>query len=231
MNIYFLVEGKSTEAEVYPAWMSYLLPEFKRVNNYDEVEYNNYYLFTSNGIPSVYTHIINAIKDINSSGRYDYFVICIDSDAASISQREAKIFNLLEKEQISLKKASLQIIVQNRCIETWFLGNRKVYTRNPQKNPNFVKYSKFYNVSENDPELMKKPDDIKESIANFHVKYLKAMFNEKGEMSYSKSNSKIVQEQSYLIKLQNRIKAEPLHLGSFVNFLQFCSKIKDEVNK
>ncbi len=31
MNIYFLVEGKRTERKVYPAWLSYILPELKQV--------------------------------------------------------------------------------------------------------------------------------------------------------------------------------------------------------
>jgi hypothetical protein len=42
MNLYFLVEGQSTEKKVYPAWLSHLLPELNRVNNYDEVDTNNF---------------------------------------------------------------------------------------------------------------------------------------------------------------------------------------------
>ena len=64
MNLYFLVEGQSTEADVYPAWLSYLIPKLKRVDSFDEVEYNNYYLFSSFGIPSIEKDIINAIEDI-----------------------------------------------------------------------------------------------------------------------------------------------------------------------
>ncbi len=60
MNIYLLVEGH-TEADVYPAWIGHLLPELERVDNYDEVEQNNYYLFSSCGIPHIENDIINAI--------------------------------------------------------------------------------------------------------------------------------------------------------------------------
>ncbi len=146
MNIYFLVEGQSVEPDVYPLWISYLVPELKRVENFDEVDRNNYYLFSSYGIPYIEKDIINAIMDINSLGKYNYFVVCIDADAATVFQREAKIFNLIKDKQISLaNNTSLKIIVQNRCIETWFLGNRKVYVRNPQRNPLFIKYTRFYN--------------------------------------------------------------------------------------
>lgn len=231
MNIYLLVEGQSTEAELYPAWMACLLPELKRVDNYDEVEQNNYYLFSSYGIPYIDNDIINAVEDINSLGKYNYFVICIDADAATVYQRETKIFRLLEDANINLIDTSLKIIVQNRCIETWFLGNRKVYTRYPQNNLNFIEYSMFYNVSLNDPESMNKPKEFEGSISNFHFYYLKSMFNERGNMIYSKSNSAEVQRLSYLKELQSRVDDEPSHLGTFINFLNFCNKIKMEINR
>lgn len=70
MNLYFLVEGKSTEKKVYPAWLQHLLPELKQVPNYDEVEKNNYYLFSANGYPSIiYEHLPNAIADIQENGK------------------------------------------------------------------------------------------------------------------------------------------------------------------
>jgi hypothetical protein len=231
MNIYFLVEGQSSEADIYPAWISYLVPELRRVENFDEVKQNNYYLFSSYGIPYIENDIINAIVDINSLGKYDYFVICIDADAATIYQRESKIHKLIEENNIFLaNNTTLKLIVQNRCIETWFLGNRKVFTRNPQKNPYFIKYSNFFNVSQNDPELMGKIDNYEGSISNFHFTYLKAMFIERGNMTYSKSNSIEVQRVSYLNELIKRIKDEPAHLVTFTNFIEFCSKIRREIN-
>jgi hypothetical protein len=232
MNIYFLLEGQSSEPDVYPAWISYLVPELIRVNHFDEVDHNNYYLFSSYGIPYIENDIVNAIMDINSIGKYHYFVICIDADAATVSQREAKIFNLLDEKQIILtNNTSLKIVVQNRCIETWFLGNRKVYTRNPQKNKNFIEYARFYNVADNDPEFMSKLETFEGSISAFHFNYLKAMFNERGNMAYSKSNSIEVQRISYLNELINRVKDEPSHLNTLINFFGFCNKIRREINQ
>ena len=231
MNIYFLVEGQSSEPDVYPAWISYLVPELIRVNNFDDVDRNNYYLFSSYGIPYIEKDIVNAIMDINSLGKYHYFVICVDADAATVSQREAKILKLIEEKNIALaNNTSLKIIVQNRCIETWFLGNRKVYTRNPQKNPHFIEYTRFYNVSQNDPELMGKLDDFEGSISSFHFTYLKAMFNERSNMKYSKSNSIEVQKLTYLNELIKRVNDEPIHLITFIKFFEFCCKIRCEIN-
>ena len=53
MNLYFLVEGKRTENKVYPAWLKHLLPELQQVKNFDEVDKNNFYLFSANGYPSI----------------------------------------------------------------------------------------------------------------------------------------------------------------------------------
>ena len=37
MNLYFLVEGRRTESKVYPRWLSYLLPEYRQVNNHTQL--------------------------------------------------------------------------------------------------------------------------------------------------------------------------------------------------
>jgi hypothetical protein len=188
MNIYFLVEGEKTEEKVYPLWIAYLIPKLTRVDRFYKVQNNNYYLHNSGGQPSIYTHIENATKDINYTEKYDYFVICLDADELSVEERINEINDLIGRKNIKLK-AELVVIVQNRCIETWFLGNRKVYTRNPQNHP-FVEYTQFYNVCENDPELLGKYQGFN-TVSQFHIKYLKEMFKEKN-ISYSKTNPIII---------------------------------------
>jgi len=69
---------------------------------------------------------------------------------------------------------------------------------------------------------MKKIENYEGSISNFHFTYLKTMFNERGNMTYSKSNSIEVQRVSYLNELIKRIKDEPTHLITFTNFIEFC---------
>jgi len=122
MNIYFLVEGKRTEMKVYPEWLSILAPELIRVKSFDEVDKNNYYIFSGEGFPSLlHNHLINSIEDVNSTGKYDYFVICLDSDDESIENRKNQVLDFISDNQLELINTGLKIIIQNKCIETWFL--------------------------------------------------------------------------------------------------------------
>ncbi|MBF0541444.1 MAG: hypothetical protein HQK91_08355 [Nitrospirae bacterium] len=234
MNVYFLLEGKSTETEVYPKWLDYLVPELTQVSNYKDVTHNNYYLFSSNGIPSIYTDLIAAIQDINQINKYKYLVICLDADELTVDERISELYENIKNEE-QLNKTKLKIIVQNRCIETWFLGNRYFYTKNPHNHQKFIEYSKFYNVYNNDPELMKKPDTFKDTDSKFHVAYLRAMFTEKGmiekrRLIYNKSYSKEIQKKSYLAELKKRIDNTPTHLKTFTNFINFCTQLRSEIS-
>ncbi len=71
----------------------------------------------------------------------------------------------------------LLIIMQNRCIETWFLGNRKIYSRQPQSSP-LLDYSCHYNISINCPELMANYPTFN-THAQFHEAYLRELFRAK----------------------------------------------------
>ena len=220
MNVYFLVEGKS-ERKVYPQWLLHLLPELKRVWQFDEVENYNYYLFSSGGYPSILDDIKNAAKDINDCGKYSYLVVCLDADEAAIEERKYEISGIYQPGLLELK-AELVIIVQNRCFESWFLGNRKVYPRHPQ-DASLRQYCKFYNVSLKDPEMMPNFGGFN-SISKFHEDYLKRMLKEKG-IHYTKQNPVVVGELHYIKALKKRVGDTPQHLKTLQNFFQFCEAI------
>jgi len=222
MNLYFLLEGKSCEPKVYPKLLTYLIPELTKVDFFDKVDRCNYYMFSSNGIPSVFTDISNAVKDINKIKKYNYFVVCVDLEEEGINELTQKIQNLCNP----LKTTQAVIIIQKRCLETWFLGNRKVYTRNPANAP-FIEYAKFYNVLMKDPELMKKYRGFN-TTAQFHSAYLKAMLREK-RLKYSKPCPDCVCEKMYIDELGKRIK-ETKHLCSLKRFFEFCEKVKKEIS-
>ncbi len=221
MNIYFLVEGRRTERKVYPRWLSHLVPHLKRVKNFDEVEHHNYYLFSSNGYPSIMADIENAVADVNHCGRYSYFVVCLDSEESSVKERHLEINRVFESRPLELK-AQLEVVVQNICFETWFLSNRKVYSRYPQ-DETFKRYSQFYNVSTQDPELMPVFPGFN-SKAQFHEDYLKRMLREKG-LRYTKRNPGDVGSSHYIDELQKRIRDCPGQLESLNSFFSFCRKI------
>ncbi|BAY97969.1 hypothetical protein NIES37_19170 [Tolypothrix tenuis PCC 7101] len=224
MNLYFLVEGKRTERKVYPAWLAYLLPEIKQVKNYDEVEKNNYYLFSAEGYPSIiYEHLPNAIADVQEQGNYNYLVVCLDVDENTVGEIQNEIYEFLASEKIKLGNIELIIIVQNRCFETWFLGNRNIYSRQPQDRP-LLDFVRYYDVSVNCPELMGKYPDFN-THAQFHTAYLKELFKAKN-INYSKKNPGDVLKPYYVEQLLKRIKEQKQHLPSFQTFIEFCNTIK-----
>lgn len=227
MNVYILVEGEETELQLYPQWLSYLLPELSRVNAFNRVTENSYYIFSGQGIPSIYNHTINAIKDINALGnKYDYFLVVLDADELTPEGRAERVLEKIKEAKIELNKnCQFEIIVHNRCVETWFLGNRKVYKRNPQ-GERFLSYSKHYNVEENDPELMEKlPSPNFVTTAQFHEAYLREMLNEYN-IRYRKSRPNEVLKEYYLEELIKRVQDKSEHLQSFSKFLELVKAIQ-----
>lgn len=61
MNLYFILEGEKTEILLYPKWISYVLPNYTQVDFENQVDTNNFYIFSGGGIPSIYNHTVNAI--------------------------------------------------------------------------------------------------------------------------------------------------------------------------
>ena len=155
MNLYILVEGRRTESRVYPKWIAYLLPHYSRVLSPDAIGRNSYFLVSGEGYPRLLDIVLSrAIEDINSCGRYTYFVICLDADDVSVQERRLEVQSRLDSASPPLDSSvTARIVVQNRSIETWFLGNRVVFPRNPTGR-RFREFVQFYDVSGNDPEAM-----------------------------------------------------------------------------
>lgn len=230
MNIYFLVEGKRTEMKVYPKWLSHLVPALHRVQWHHQVSKNNYCIFTGDGFPSLLdNHLRKSVEDVNDMGIFDYFVICLDADEQNILQCKQDILGFMTRESIVLNNnVQFEIIVQNRCLETWFLGNTKIFKKNP--NDEFLRDCVgFYNVKSNDPELMGKIPDFEGSTSIFHSSYLQHLLSERN-IRYSKNNPRGVIEEYFLQNLIHR-NQKAGHIKSFKFFIDFCDKIKTEMSK
>lgn len=226
MNIYFLVEGKRTEKKVYPRWISYLIPELSEISDPFEVTNNNFYLFTGNGYPSLLNnHLRNAVEDMNMIDKFDFLVICLDSDEETVSDRRNEVFKFIEDSKLKPSKFTFEVIVQNKCIETWFLGNRKIYSPQP-KNSELIKCTKFYNVKTDNPELMTKLKQFG-TCSQFHEIYLSEILLEKN-IRYTKKNPNAVVERYYLNELIQR-HTDTGHLGSFKYFIDFCANIRKQI--
>jgi len=227
MNIYFLVEGRRTEKKIYPEWLRYLIPELRKVEYYDQVKENNYYLISGKGYPSILgDHLENAVDKIQEKNNYNYLVLCVDADEELVEDRIDYIYQYIADKKFNLGKTELVIVVQNRCIETWLLGNNKLFdSRQPQELP-LSTYVKYYDVSQNDPELMGKYDQ--NNYGDFHEQYLKEIFNAKN-LTYTKNNPGEAKEKYYLEQLIKRIENNNGHLKTFKAFIEFCEKIRQEI--
>jgi hypothetical protein len=224
----FLVEGRRSERKVYPAWLSHLLPELKRVNTFTDVSTNNYFIISGEGYPSILNdHIPNAVEDINDIGKYNFFIIVLDAEEISVNERLAEVTNAINRQREKLSNISVRIIIQNRCLETWLLGNRRVFVRNPEseKLRSFIKY---YNVETDDPEYMGKFRGFN-THAQFHLAYLKSIFYEKN-VSYSKKRPWHVMNQPYLNQLILRIE-QTNHLKTFAAFIELCDELKGSIDE
>lgn len=223
MNIYFLVEGNSTEKKIYPKWLEYLLPNLVRVQYHDQVENNNYYLISGEGYPKIlYDGLENAVDKILEIQKYDYLVICVDADEETVEERIKYIQDFISNKEINLGETKVEIVVQNRCMETWLLGNKRIFdSRQPLDFP-LSSYVNYYDISRNDPEKMGKFE--MRNHADFHFEYLREVFKSRNT-TYSKKNPKDAKEKYYFEELQKRVRDHPEDLKTFQFFLAFCERI------
>ncbi|HMO52781.1 MAG TPA: hypothetical protein PKE26_16570 [Kiritimatiellia bacterium] len=221
MSYYFLVEGRRSERKLYPSWLSYIAPQYRRIEDPSEAEDNTYYLISAEGYPSIIgQHLQNAIADIENSGKFKCLIVVLDSEESSVDARRAEVFNAANKLDTPLKSATLEVVVQNRCIETWLLGNSRVVARKPQ-GTELRDFIAFYDVVINDPELSPLRAGFA-SYGQYYHSYLQAIFRERG-LSYTKHNPGHAKDEAYLSQLKSR--AELGHIKSFGQFLQLCSKL------
>ena len=234
MNVYFLVEGERTEVEFYDSFIQYYFEGgLTKVEQIQDVEEANYFILSAQGYPRVFTSILpRTIQDLNSYQAYNHLVICVDTDEHDHAHRQVELEEHLsqyQKDGIVLHEGcQLHLITQHRCMETWFLGNRKVYKGNPE-NKTLVEYQQFYNVSQNDPEYMGVlPRLAKRNInhAHFHEDYLIKMLRERN-MLYKKRQPNAVLTSSYFQELQKRTRDDDL--ASFQRFLTLYTRFKEQL--
>lgn len=230
MNAYIIVEGEQTELSVYPAWLKILSPTLARVQQMDAITQDSYYLFCGHGIPNIYTHIVNAVRDINEVNakgihRYDYLMVCMDTEEETRQHILDTIKKHLKQEKVTPGGFELVVFEHKVCMETWFLGNSKIFKPNPQ-NRELLKYIRHYNVKENNPEEMSTIDEERFTTAQFHLRYLKRMFEERN-MTYNKNNTVEVCKKDYLEELVRRYE-QTGHILSFGSWYEF---VRDHFSK
>ena len=221
MNLYFLVEGRRSEARIYPSWIARIAPNLTRVHFSDLAEENNYFLFSAEGYPSVLqTHLKNAVADIRRVGRYDCLVVILDSEEYEKEERTAETQCALERCGVGLP-CRLEIVVQHRCIETWLLANRRLIPANPTSDT-LRRYLNHFNVRIEDPEAMPKMAEFS-THAHFHLAYVKAAFEER-RIVYSKRSPGHAADAAFVDQLRQRVADQPGQLRSFQRLLRILSE-------
>ncbi len=219
MNFYVVVEG-ITEKKVYEKWIKYVNPSLKYVKGINEIVENNYIIFTGFGFPFYYQIIDNAIDDINTLSIFDKLVIIVDSEDMKYNEKYDEIKNYVATKHC---KAEIKIVVQHFCLETWLLGNRNIITRNPQS-LKLLEYLHYFNVVNNDPELLTEYKKERLTRSQFAFRYLKTAVNEKyRNLTYSKNNPHISLNSKYYSRVKKHFE-ETGHINSFNYFIDAFKK-------
>ncbi|MBS1521227.1 MAG: hypothetical protein JST50_09530 [Bacteroidetes bacterium] len=233
MNLYFLLEGASTEVKFYPKLVESIFEDrLLKINKVSDVtgQDHSYFILTGSGYPQIYTHILaDTLSDILQYRDFTHLFICIDSDELSIDDRIAEFKDIYERfleDGLNVEEfCEVNLIIQYRCIESWFLGNKRFYKQN-SNNPDMLKFNQFYNVKLQDPEQMGFDIDY-DSHASYHYAYLRQMIRE-NRRQYNKSNPSTVCEASYIQRLKERFYSDQ-HIGSFGYLIIKLSELNDKL--
>jgi len=224
---YCIAEGRRSELEIYPFWIKQFNPKYIKVIGIKNISQNNHYCIESGfGHPQIKDHIIRAKNIILKNNiNIEYFVIIIDSEENSIEKRLEQYQKLVNDnfDNVSFK---IEIIIQPICIESWLLGNKKLFTTRNKHDSKLDMFVDFYNVKVKDPEKIPQlSGDILQYTnirAQYCFQYLRKLINLRadGRCSYSKNNPSFVVNESYLKNMIHR-NNEDNHLFYFNKMREF----------
>ena len=187
MNIYVVGEGDVAEKQVYEKWIPFVNPNLSYVDSIFDITDNHFSIISGGGYPNYKDVVKYAIEDVNKHGNIDRLVIAIDSEEMSYDEKYDEIVKHTKQFHC---KADIHTVIQHFCIETWALGNRKVFSSRPQCRT-LIEYKKIYDVKDNDPEMLPALRQEELNRAQFAEKYLRRIFQDKYKrLTYSKLNRK-----------------------------------------
>ena len=215
MNISVIVEGATGSKRIYRNWIPLINPNITYVETVSGITRNNFAITAAYGYPQYFDMIDRAIDDVNHFHNIDRLVIAVDSEDSSCADKYIEVADFVASKTC---RAQIFIIIQHFCIETWALANKRVCKLNPCNNV-LIKYKRFFDVRQRDPELL--PPYPKEELnrAQFAERYLRAILNEwNRNLGYSKHNPKALLSRSYFDQVKNRFDTTA-HIRSFATFL------------
>ena len=233
MKLYILIEDSESFHKILPSWLKILLPSYSRARTPDEMGANSYYLFGAGGYPKILgtnksspgKNILGAAIETVNENNIDMLIVCLDADDDTVFDRINRVFLKINSYQEKMKRA-YKVLVQNKCIETWMLGNRKMFAERP-KTEAFAAFSSHYNVKTADPEFMLKPRDYPDTNSMYHADYLRRMLRERRIMYTKSSPPEALKTPDYFEEMRERAE-NTKHLKSFRIFLEFFKGLDDE---
>ncbi len=147
MNLYFLTEDSGAGKLAYKSWIQHLFPHLTEAQAISAVEKNHYFLLAGNGYPSYLNRICAALQDIQDYGNIDHFFICVDTEELSLKEKFEEVQEVLKR---SPAFENTHVILQNCCIETWFLGHSAMLNAEP-RSQTLRTYRDFYDVQRERP--------------------------------------------------------------------------------
>lgn len=214
MNLYVVVEGKG-EVKVYSRWIPLINPNLSCVADLEDMRENNFAIISGGGYPGYFQVIANAIEDVNYFHNVDRLIVSADSHDMSKLEKYQELEEFLAEQHCC---AELRVVIQHFCLETWALGNREFLRRN-SSNRRLQGFRRYFDVVQNDPELLPgyPADDL--TRAQFAEVYLRLIINDREpRMTYQKGNPTALLEPSYLRQIRNRLRITG-HIASFQDFL------------
>jgi hypothetical protein len=175
LRLYFLLEGRQSEPQLYRYWLAHAFPELREVRHASELEAGCYRLKSAGGYPEILKTIRASVSEVESCGvPLDEFFLCLDAEEESYEERYREAADQLHKLSPSFRST---VIVQDCCIETWLLGDRSLL-RPPPQTQERRDLQAFYDVRSNDPEGLPRAEGYA-TRARFHFAYLKAVLRDR----------------------------------------------------
>jgi hypothetical protein len=231
MNIAFLVEG-TTELQLYPRWIQHLAttPLSKCATGYQDVLANQFTIFNVAGIGKMRTEIPITITAIQNNPVFDFLVVVVDADDNDITPNQDFIQSIFDDPITPQLPPNCQtkIIVQQACIETWFIGHTDHFNTAKESSDNGIKtFMTDYDAQNNDPEMMPhiRPTTTR-SMGVYHATFLKTMLRGVDRRwFYNKATAHVLIDMLYFERLENRLIETPTHLSTFSKMIDFLKTL------
>ena len=229
MNLYFLVEGEKAEKQLYTSWITFAFPQLREVDRPEDVAENTYRLVAGYGYPNILKRVDEVLQEIDEVilNRIDRLFVCVDAEEESFDDRLKEVESRIEMGSPTVKST---VLVQDCCIETWLLGNRRFIKPDPAIGSALRPFLDHYNVRERDPEAMPSPPPKLSTRAQYQEAYLKAACRER-HSSYSKSRVGPTATRQYFDRLVERYEDadRPGHLSSFGRLVESWRSLEAEI--